>query len=138
MDTNGDGERDGRGIYTDPDAMLDTMPDLDYDGDGTVDTALGISSGPRLYDYEAVERDYFGRNPALVTFDVHVGYDWTLRDGKSRLTFLLDVFNLFNENDALTFDNNYETRPGTPNVDYLKANLFGAPRNIRLGLRFSY
>jgi len=130
--------RDGRGIYTDSDATLLVMPDIDYNGDGIADEALGISSGPRLYDYDAVARDFFGRNPATVTFDLHVGYDWELRDGKSRLTFLFDLFNLFNENDALTFDNNYETRPGAPNPDYLKANLFHGPRNVRLGLRFSY
>lgn len=137
---DGSSEGGGYAVYTDPSAFLgdDDIPDMDYDGDGIVDEALGIGSGPRLWDYDAVERDYFGENPATMTVDLHVGYDWELRDGKSRLTFLLDIFNLFNDNGALTFDNNYETRPGVPNVDYLKANLFQGPRNVRLGLRFSY
>jgi hypothetical protein len=51
---------------------------------------------------------------------------------------MFDAFNIFNDNDALAFDNNIETRPGNPNVDYLKAVQFQNPRNIRLGAKFTW
>ena len=51
---------------------------------------------------------------------------------------MIDIFNLFNENDSLTFDNDIETRPGNPNANFLKANQFGAPRNVRLGAKFTW
>jgi outer membrane receptor protein involved in Fe transport len=73
-----------------------------------------------------------------MTVDVKASYDLQLRDGKSQLTFMLDIFNLFNDNDALTFDNSIETRPGALNPDYLKANLYQAPRNVRLGVKFTW
>ena len=51
---------------------------------------------------------------------------------------MLDAFNIFNDNAALAFDNNIETRPGIPNVDYLKANQYQTPRNVRLGAKFTW
>ena len=66
------------------------------------------------------------------------GWDLALQGGRSKLTFLLDVFNVFNDNDAIRFDDDVESRPGDNNPDFLKANLFQAPRNFRLGAKFTW
>jgi hypothetical protein len=131
----------GEGLLFDNDAGFspdDPAPVQDYDLDGIADPGGIVTDGPRLFAYDVVKRDAFGRNPASVTFDIHGSYDISLRGGKSKLTLLLDIFNLFNENIALTFNNDVENRPGTPNDNYLKANLFATPRQWRLGIRFTY
>jgi hypothetical protein len=137
VDSTGDGSLDGFGLYFDTDATVPPQ-DQDYTGDGIVDTALFAALTPALYSYDAVKRDYFGRNPATMTWDLHLSYDFELRGGRSKLTLMADVFNIFNENGALTFDNWIEAQPGIPNPDYLKANRFHGPRRVRLGLKFSY
>lgn len=152
VDTDGDGLFDAEAFYQDTDSTA-TAPvgaSIDVDGDGVSDgtiidhlgelaagTGDGFWTGPRLFGYDVVKRDFFGRTPTLVTFDIKGSYDLDLRGG-SKLTFLLDVFNLFNTNDSIRLDTNVENRPGSPNVDFLKANAFQAPRTMRLGVKYSF
>ena len=37
-----------------------------------------------------------------------------------------------------SFDDNIETRPGSLNRNFLMANLFQAPRRVRLGAKYSW
>ncbi len=108
----------------------------DFNGDGTDDEIVEKYSSIRMYSYDVVKRDAFGQDPATVTFDIRASYDWKIK--RSVLTLMVDVFNIFNDNAALGFDNNIENSPGSPNVDYLKANLLQAPRNVRVGLKYTY
>ncbi len=115
------------------------ITDQDFDGDGIADQITGlVNTDARLYSYDVVKRDYFGRTPSIFTIDLHASYDVNLRSKKSKLTFLLDIFNVTNDNDALAFDNAVETRPGSDNPDFLKANQFQPPRNVRIGAKFSW
>ncbi len=135
-----DGVQDGYGVYTNtnPNAPYPAGSHADYNSDGIPDEVVLTSyrTGPRLYSYDIVARDYFGRNPSTFTVDIRVAYDWKF--GKSTLTGMLDVFNLFNDTGALTFDDTVETRPGAPNPNYLKTNLYQGPRNVRLGVKYSW
>jgi len=140
----------GEGFVTNPDSTFDVDGILgnnglgggdqstDFDGDGTNDAIMAEATGPRLFSYDFVKRDFFGRTPTIVTFDVNLSYDIALRDSKSKLTLMVDVFNVFNDNEAIRFDNTVENRPGSDNPDFLKANLFQGPRFFRLGAKFTW
>jgi hypothetical protein len=67
-----------------------------------------------------------------VTFDLHAAYDINLRGGQSKITVMADIFNLFDDNGGIRFDGDVENRPGSPNPDFLKANLLQRPRTVRL------
>ncbi len=141
-DVDGDGTADGVGFFTSSDGTLSAPPSnpgIDFNGDGTDDSIIGgFVTGPRLFSYDVVERDFFGRTSTLITFDFSASYDFALRNDQSKLTLQLDVFNLFDDNGPIAFDNNVETRPGVANIDFLKANQYQAPRNVRLGVKFSW
>ena len=53
---------------------------FDYDGDGLPDMVIaggrpdGFIFGPRLFDYQPVDRDYLGRTPTQVTFDFSASF----------------------------------------------------------------
>ena len=71
----------GLGFITDPDPTFDVDGLLsgdtstDFNGDGSPDTIVAEATGPRLFDYDPVQRDFFGTTPTLVTFDLHASYD---------------------------------------------------------------
>ncbi|MDQ7005717.1 MAG: carboxypeptidase regulatory-like domain-containing protein [Acidobacteriota bacterium] len=139
-DSDGDGvvdnDIDGFGVFLDTDATQSTFADQDVNRDGIADTNILYASGPRLWSYDVVKRDYFGRNPWTYSFDVHLSYDFDLGNGK--LTALLDIFNFFSDTEWLGFDNRVELRPGTPNPNYLKPTSYQAPRQYRLGVRYHW
>lgn len=140
VDTTGDGESDGWMRYTNTDATMNIATIVgthqDLDGDGVTEEILGRRTGPRLYSYDIVTRDVFGRNPATVNLDLRFSYDWKF--GKSTLTGMLDIFNVFSDTDWLTFDNDYEMSPGSLNPDYLKPLTVRTPRNVRLGVKWTW
>lgn len=142
-DTTGDGNGDSVGWYFDKDATATPpvgapVPYELNDGTNGIGTLTATATGPRLWGYDVVERDFFGRNPALFTFDLHGSYDLKLRGGQSNLIFLLDIFNLFNENNAVNFVDTVETRPGSPNANFLRTSQFNPPRTWRIGVKFAW
>lgn len=134
------GTRDGYGVYTNSNANTRYPAGLiqDFNEDGIPDRVVGSAyrTGPRLYSYDIVTRDVFGRNPSTVNVDLRFSYDWKF--GKSTLTGMLDVFNIFSDTGALSFDDNVETRPGSPDPNYLKVNAYQSPRNVRLGVKWTW
>ena len=130
------GTDQGFRVLTDKDASNPDLGDADIDGDGTVETGIWVASGPRLWSYDVVKRDYFGRNPWTYKTDVHFSYDFDLGNGK--LTALLDIFNLFSDTEWLSFDDRVELRPGSPNPNYLRPTSYQVPRQYRLGLRYHW
>ncbi len=128
----------GNQLYTNSDATTNPENDgsFDFDGDGDGDEILDTLTGPRLYSYDVVKRDHFGRNPWTFTVDLHASYDFEV--GKGKLTAMMDIFNLFGDNSATAFDNDVENRPGTPNINYLRADTYQAPRTVRLGVKYHW
>lgn len=138
-DTNGDSISDGLGVFRASDASLpyptgDTSQDLD--GDGVNDTVVGTaySAGPQLYSYDAVERDHFGRTATTVTLDLHGSYEW--KAGKGLFTVLVDVFNVFNEQEVFSFDKNIETGGSFPNPNFQNPTAYQDSRALRFGVRY--
>ncbi|HEV8335792.1 MAG TPA: TonB-dependent receptor [Candidatus Polarisedimenticolia bacterium] len=130
---------------------------LDSDGDDTADTLdRGKSSEffalPKcssslvpgctksnlfLVDYKHVPRGLLGRNPDIVTIDVHFGYPVKFGE-KSQLNLSFDVFNVFNNQEARRFDDNVESTAGVGNPDFLTPSAYGAPRAIRLAANWTF
>lgn len=84
------------------------------------------------------------RTPTEFTVDLHADYGFDF--GGRRLMLLADVFNLFNRQIALDYDNWYETTPGTLNPNFghpangggSSAASFQPPLALRLGARFDW
>lgn len=84
------------------------------------------------------------RTPTEFTVDFHADYGFEF--GDRRLMLIGDVFNLFNRQIALDYDNWYETTVGTlnPNFGYptngggSSAASFQAPLSVRFGARFDW
>ncbi|MCI0407177.1 MAG: hypothetical protein L0191_01220, partial [Acidobacteria bacterium] len=120
----------------------------DTDADGSADTLTQGSgndffndptavSGLFLYDYKKVKRGYLGRTPDIVTFDVNFSYP--IKFGtKSQLNLSLAIFNLFNNQEARSFDDNVESIAGIADPDFLTPNDFGPPRTMRLAVNWSF
>lgn len=84
------------------------------------------------------------KSPFETTLDMHV--DYTLKFGNQRLILLADVFNLFNRQAPLDFDNYVETAFTVDNPNYgyptngggSSAAGYQVPRQIRLGARIEW
>jgi outer membrane receptor protein involved in Fe transport len=89
-----------------------------------------------LDSYTPVRRGNLGRTPDLVTFDVHA--DYPLQIGKSTVTFMFDVFNLFGSQSPQTFNDNIELTAGVTDPDFLKSLSFQSPRSLRMAARWDF
>jgi hypothetical protein len=78
-----------------------------------------------------------GRTPSTSTIDVHADYGLPVRKGMD-LRASVDIFNILDNQDVVTVDQNVELGPGIPDPDYNKATLYQAPRQIRFGLRLAF
>jgi hypothetical protein len=84
------------------------------------------------------------RAPMDAQVDLHLDYRPTIAG--QRLTFVGDIFNLFNRRAALNYDNWYETAFGTLNPNYgyptngggSSQPSYQAPFGVRLGVRFDW
>jgi outer membrane receptor protein involved in Fe transport len=94
-----------------------------------------------LYDYTPVQRDFNGRTPATVNLDLHLAYSLGLRKDTS-LTFALDIFNLFNTQEVVLFDDVLELQQGEPNPNNGRPTVairaFQEPRTLRFGVRYNF
>jgi hypothetical protein len=120
----------------------------DIDGNGTADVPTqgngndffndpNAVSGLFLYNYKKIKRGYLGRTPDIVTFDVNFSYPIKFGE-KSQLNLALAIFNLFNNQEARTFDDNVESIAGIADPDFLTPNDFGPPRTMRLSVNWSF
>ncbi len=89
-----------------------------------------------LYSYDPVKRGNLGRTPDFVTLDVHA--DYPIDFGKSKMTFMLDVFNLFQSQEATAFEDTVELTAGVTDPDFLKPIQYQAPRQWRLAARWDF
>jgi hypothetical protein len=119
----------------------------DPDGDGNLDFATGSSSKffsdttsvmafPQLYDYTDCNRGCLGRTPDEATMDLHGGYKFKI--GDTDLDLALDIFNVFNTQEATTFDDNVESTAGIPDPDFLSINSYQEPRRFRVSARWAF
>jgi hypothetical protein len=89
---------------------------------------------------------FMTRSPFESQLDLQASY--VLRLGTNRrLTFLADIFNLFNEQRVTSYDQNTQLTYPNPNPDFGKPvstifsgtpPQFQAPRNVRLGVRYEF
>jgi hypothetical protein len=107
-----------------------------YDSDGEIPEA------PRGSGIETVD-GFRERTPWEVTFDVHA--DYAIRFGERRVVVLADVFNLFNREEPIDYDQNTEIGFQVANPDFGSAKApggflsqFQTPRQVRVGLRFEW
>jgi hypothetical protein len=102
-----------------------------------------IPEGPRGSGFETVD-GFRTRTPFLTDVSFHA--DWTLGMGRrEKLTLIADVFNLFNLQTVLDYDNFTETTFGSPNPNFGLATSrvvagpqYQAPLQVRLGIRYAF
>ena len=97
-----------------------------------------------LYSYQPVERDFMGRLPDTTALDLHLGYriKTGLRDGSVNLA--LDIFNIFDTQEAQIFDDVLELQQGHSNPNFLRprtigpVNAYQTPRQVRFGVTWVF
>jgi hypothetical protein len=105
-----------------------------------------IPGGPRGSGIQTVD-GFKTRTPVQSLTDLQASYTLNL-NGARRVTFLADIFNLFDQKTTLDYDNYTDLSFGAPaNVDFgtPTSNLFSGappqfqtPRQIRIGARFEF
>jgi len=101
----------------------------------TTFAARGVPEGPRGSGVETVD-GFKESTPSEFTFDFHVDYAVPL--GRTRLLLLADVFNLFNNQTVLFYNQSSERSVGVPNPGYGQQALLAAPLQTRIGVRFEF
>jgi outer membrane receptor for ferrienterochelin and colicin len=94
------------------------------------------ASNPFLFSYTPVNRGNLGRTPDLVTLDLHGDFPITL--GKTKLSVMLDIFNVFRTQEPTAFDDNIELTAGVTDPDFLKPIQYQAPRQWRLAAKWDF
>ena len=115
-------------------------PNTNYQNGGEIPTA------PRGSGIQTVD-GFKTRAPMLSQFDLQAAYDLKV-GGVRHLTLMADVFNLFNQQTVLDYDNWTEITQGAgpnPNFGLPTSSLFAGnpaqiqtPRQVRLGVRFAF
>lgn len=70
------------------------------------------------------------------SFDLHADYRLPL--GTRRLMLLADVFNLFDQQTVINYDNCTEASFTALNPDFGRAYRYQTPRQVRLGVRLQF
>ena len=94
-----------------------------------------IPEAPRGSGLET-EDGFRERTPTELQFDMHVDYGIPIAG--QRLRLLVDVFNLFDQQDVLEYDNWTESTFGSLNPDFGRVIVYQTPRQIRIGARFEF
>ena len=109
------------------------------------DTEGEIPEAPRGSGIQTID-GFMTRTPFESQMDLQASYSVKMT-GTRRLTLLAEVFNLFNQQRVMNYDQNTELNASTENPDFgkpvntlLSGNpaQFQAPRNMRLGIRFEF
>jgi hypothetical protein len=94
-----------------------------------------IPETPRGDGFETAD-GFKTRSPVESSFDFHA--DYGIRFGTQRLTLLADIFNLFDQQSVISYDNYTESSFTAANPDFGLPWRYQTPRQIRLGLRFEF
>jgi outer membrane receptor protein involved in Fe transport len=94
-----------------------------------------IPETPRGDGFETVD-GFRDRTPTEVQFDVHL--DYAIPIYGQRLTLVADVFNLFDRQEALEYDNYTESTFGVLNPDFGRIITYQTPRQVRIGARLAF
>jgi hypothetical protein len=108
-------------------------------GSGVPLTQFALSTipmGPRGSGVQTVDgaKD---RTPVQFGLDCHADYAFML-GGPRRLVLLFDVFNLFNSQTAIGYNQTYELTGHRLNPDYGTVFQTANPRQVRIGARFQF
>jgi len=104
-----------------------------------------IPEAPRGSGIQTID-GFMTRTPFESQVDLQASYSVKMT-GKSKLTFLADVFNLFDQRRVINYDQDTELGASTPNPDFGKPvntllsgtpAQYQAPRNLRVGVRFEF
>jgi len=68
--------------------------------------------------------------------DLHGGYKFKI--GDTTLDLGLDIFNVFNTQEATGFDDNVESTAGIPDPDFLSITSYQQPRRFRVSARWAF
>jgi hypothetical protein len=88
---------------------------------------------------------FLTRTPFTTTLDAHASYALKIRSSRDVL-FVADVFNLFNRQTVIDYNNWFESTFGSLNPDFgqagassvLREQQLLAPRQVRIGVRFEF
>jgi hypothetical protein len=105
-------------------------------------TAGEIPEGPRGSGFETID-GFRTRTPFFSEVNLHVDYALGFGGGR-RITFIGDLFNLFNQKTVLDYDNFTESTFASPNPNVGQPRSLAdgpaiqAPFGVRLGVRYSF
>jgi hypothetical protein len=119
---------------------LDPNPNTNYQNGGE------IPDGPRGSGIQTID-GFKTRTPFQSQFDFQVAYNWKIT-GTQKVSLMADVFNLFNQQIVLDYDNwtsiTYGAGPN-PNFGLRTSSLFAGnppqfqtPRQVRFGIRYEF
>ncbi len=106
-----------------------------FAADPVLNRAGDIPEAPRGSGIET-EDGFMTRTPSNWSFDIHADYGFAL--GSGRLILVADIFNIFNPQDAIDYDQNTEIRFRVDNPDFGRRILYQNPRSVRLGVRYDF
>ena len=106
-----------------------------FAADPVLGRAGDIPEAPRGTGIET-EDGFRTRTTSSYSLDLHADYGFTL--GRGQLVLVADIFNLFNSQDVVDYDQNTEIQPQVDNPDYGRRTLYQSPRSVRLGIRFDF
>ena len=101
----------------------------DYDSPGE------IPETPRGAGIQTVD-GFKERTPIESSVDFHA--DYAIRFGGQRVQLIADIFNLFNRQGVVNYDNWTEASFPVDNPDFGRPWRYQTPRQVRLGLRFVF
>jgi hypothetical protein len=101
-----------------------------YESDGE------IPETPRGAGFETVD-GFRDRTPWVSEVALHADYRFPL-GGNRDIRLVVDVFNLFDSQQVLDYDNYTESQFLVPNPDFGRVIAYQTPREVRLGLRFGW
>ncbi len=82
------------------------------------------------------EDGFRSRTPFTWSADFHADYAFPLASG--RLLLVVDVFNIFDNQGVVDYDQDTEKTFSIANSDYGQRTLYQNPRQVRLGVRFEF
>lgn len=106
-----------------------------FAADPVLNRAGDIPEAPRGSGIRT-EDGFMTRTPSNWSFDMHADYGFAL--GGGRLILVADIFNIFNSQDAIDYDQNTEIRFRVDNPDFGRRILYQNPRSVRLGVRYDF
>jgi outer membrane receptor protein involved in Fe transport len=100
------------------------------------DFAAAYGAASHYCDGEAVPRGSLGTTPDVTQIDLNAQYAMDV--GRTNILWSLDLFNVFNSQNPLLYNEIGETDAGLPNEDFNKIRQYQRPRAIRLSMRLAF